>query len=180
MSYCNTNSIAMSMAGQLLNAGEEAVPLIIVDAKPAGLELQPLTMLEKVFIYTRWILHGEFAFISRKFSIGGNIAKHKAADLPTVNTPLEDSAVGRFEKLLKNANMHYKLKPYAGGIFYIQSNELLRKDTLKRIHKTWKKIVRGTLATYTFDGDHISFFREENAERFTKIIESILARSLQK
>ncbi len=143
LSYCNTNGIAMEMAQQMLHLGEKVAPLIIIDARPVGINIEPLNTWENILVYSHWMLKGKFKYvlyrIVRKFRVINQGTTRKNKEIPEENDSNTWKIKDILKKLLNLSNSKHHMQPYPVTYLYTKQRPASQRDFSKRNIKTWKK-----------------------------------------
>ncbi len=171
---CFSNSVALEMAKQLEEQGEEIARLFIIDSAPVHLFGNDQNGKSKTFArFYDMLKRGDFSRIKSKLKRRLTNQQKETIAIKKTETASEKNLRLTVDSL-NQVYADYHWKPFSGKIHFIRSSEFQKRRD-KAYHLTqWNKLAKGGLEVHVVDGHHFTLFDEPEIQGLSLKIESII------
>jgi len=184
---CFSDAVAVEMARQLGEMGEEVDPLIIVDSTPKGENIDEIKKKQRFRDYLKLLMDGDVKYLTWAVKKKSRIVFNKLLkrNIPTAKTTQKSEQEIQLENLTSiRVNMarlyrKYEWKTYNGKITYILSEGFASAAWSNLLVKNWDRIAKGGVETFKIPGNHFTIFEEPEVQGLAKKVNECLLKPIQ-
>lgn len=184
---CFSDAVAVEMARQLDEKGQDVAPLIIVDSTPKGENIDKIKEKQRFKDYLKLLMAGDFKYLTWAVKKKSTLVFNKLLKkkLPAVKPAQKSEQEIQLENLTSiRVNMarlyrKYEWKTYSGKITYILSEGFASAAWSNLLVKNWDRIAKGGVETFKIPGNHFTIFEEPEVKGLAMKVNQCLSNSIE-